>query len=158
MKKSQDIPQFLYIKTYYCLFLKLHVKLRKIIIAAFKMVNIEQINRYIIVSIFGYCLVLISMFLLVDILKMNKTTSFLSVYVIAYISVYFLNLNYVFMKSHNLRISLIYILNLLFFLGIGSVAFKFLNSCNLHYLLSTFLTSISLMFFKFLTYRYIVYR
>ncbi|WP_158844240.1 GtrA family protein [Algibacter sp. L1A34] len=117
-----------------------------------------QILRYIYISICGYGFVFISLYLLVDLLSLNKSTAFVVVYGISYILLYTLQLKYLFNKKHDRKKFIRFCISTMFFYLIANVFYNIFLYFNIHYLICTALTIITLMPLRFIVSKFIVYK
>lgn len=117
-----------------------------------------QFYKYISISVLGYTSILISMFLLVDLMRTNKSLAFFITYVVMYATEYFLNLKYLFYKNHNLKILLKFLLQICISLATGSIVFRMYLLLDINYLISTLLTAATLLPFRFMIQKFIVFR
>lgn len=117
-----------------------------------------QFYKYISISVLGYASILLSMFLLVDILHTNKSLAFLVTYILAYTAEYLLNLKYLFYKDHNIKILIKFLIQIFLSLAIGSIVFRVFLLLNINYLVSTLLTAGSLLPVRFMIQKFLVFR
>jgi putative flippase GtrA len=119
--------------------------------------NILQAGKYLSISIGMYIAVFSAMYILVDLLKIDKALAFVVTYFFAYIATYLINLNYLFYEDHSWHIVAKFIIHIIFFLGSGSLLFKLLTDLGLHYLIATFLTALALLPLRFIAQKYFVF-
>ncbi|WP_326541321.1 GtrA family protein [Pseudorhodoferax sp.] len=113
--------------------------------------------RYFSVSAGVYVLILAGMYGLVDGLGLDRTSSYVLVYLIAYAAEYTLTLLFVFKKEHAWHKVLRFIANTLAFLLAGSLLFKGLLQLQLHYLVATIAVAAGLLPFRYWSNKYFVY-
>lgn len=114
--------------------------------------------KYILISLIGYGYVFISLYMLVTIFKINESISFMIVYGILYLALYFIQLKFLFKTKHNKHKILKFCFSLIFFYLIANVLYNFFTGIGLKYLLATLLTIIILMPTRFLISKYFVYK
>ena len=117
-----------------------------------------QIIQYIIISIFGYIYVFTSLYLLVTALKMDKIISFMIVYGILYISLYFIQLKVLFKTKHKKHKIFRFSISIAFFYILTNILFVLFTNIGIEYLTSTLLTIIFLMPTRFIVSKYYVYK
>ena len=120
--------------------------------------TITQIIRYIYISVIGYAFVFISLYLLVDILELNKSVAFVIVYGISYILLYSLQLKYLFKKNHDKKKFIRFCISLVAFYLIANALYNCFLYFNVKYLIATALTVILLMPIRFLVSKFVVYK
>lgn len=118
----------------------------------------EEIIRYVVISILSYAYIFVSLFLMVNFLKINETISFMTVYGIAYLLLYSVQLKYLFKKEHNKHKLIRFCLTLLFFYGLANLIYNICIYNNVNYLISTILTIVLLFPLRFIVYKYFVYK
>lgn len=125
-------------------------------IANFK--TFGEVRSYIEVSLVAYAIVFVLMYLFVDIVRLNRSVSFLLTYAIAYVFDYFSNLRFVFRQTHsNLRL-VKYLIYLVVFFFLANFVFLMTDKLNLHYILATFLTLAIVFPLRFISLRFLVFR
>jgi len=112
--------------------------------------------RYAIVSLLMYGYIFGAMFILVRILQVSETWSYLITYIFAYAMDYFLTLKYVFSESHHWMKVVKFLMHVIFFLTLGTLVFNALAATGIHYLLATALTIILTFPLKIIGYRLVV--
>ncbi len=120
--------------------------------------NKKYISRYIIISIVGYSIIFFGLYLFIDVLKVNKTISFLIVYAFNYMFLYMVQLKYLFMTNHNSKKMIRFLIYLFFSYLIATLLFFVLTSFNLQYLIATVLTVIILFPLKLFVLKKVVYK
>lgn len=119
---------------------------------------IKQIVRYIYISILGYGFVFSSLFLLVDVLKQDESLSFILVYGVLYLSLYFIQLKFLFNTKHQKSKLIKFILFLFVFYILSNILFNLFLYAEIHYLVATIITIGILTPLRFLTSKYYVYK
>jgi putative flippase GtrA len=114
--------------------------------------------RYLSVSVSVYVIILAGMYLLVDRLQIDKTASYVCIYLCAYLAEYALTLTVVFRSDHHLRKVLKFVINTALFLGLGTLLFRLMLWWQVNYLVATVGVALLLLPFRFLTNKYFVYR
>jgi putative flippase GtrA len=114
--------------------------------------------RYFSVSIFVYLFILTSMYLLVNELRIDKTVSYVIVYLLAYLAEYSMTLNLVFRSDHHWLKVIKFILNTAMFLALGTAIFHFMIIATINYLIATIAVAAILLPFRFISNKYFVYR
>lgn len=118
----------------------------------------SQVIRYILISIIGYSYVFLSLYLMVTILKIDELISFLIVYGILYIALYFIQLKVLFKTEHKKHKILLFSISIAFFYILTNILYVFFTNMGIEYLTSTLLTIIFLMPTRFLVSKYYVYK
>jgi putative flippase GtrA len=118
----------------------------------------SQIVRYIVISLFGYSFVFISLYALVDMLKFNKSIAFMIVYGISYLMLYTLQLRVLFKTTHSSRKLFKFCLSLVFFYVLANILFNTFNFFEINYLISTFITVLILTPVRFFISKFYVYQ
>lgn len=114
--------------------------------------------RYFSVSMGIYIFILVSMYVLVEWIEMEKVSSYLLVYICAYLAEYVLTILMVFRSSHNWKKVIKFIIHTVFFLAIGTLLFRIMLYLEMNYLIVTFAVAILLLPFRFLSNKYLIYR
>jgi len=114
--------------------------------------------KYLLISILGYLFIFLSLFILIDFLKMNKTISFLIVYAINYLFLYVVQLKYLFNTSHHKYKLIRFITFILFFYICANLIYNLGLMLHVNYLISTALTIVILMPFRLITSKLIVFK
>jgi len=120
--------------------------------------NLIQLIRYSAVSVGSYLFVFSMMYVLVDCFKVPKNAAFVTVYGVAYVAEYFINLKYLFKTYHSWGAVAKYIGHLLFFISFGSMVFQWMLGWHIHYLIAVLLTAAALFPLRFLSYKFIVFK
>ena len=118
----------------------------------------KQLIKYFLISAIGYSFVFISLYLFVDVLKMDKTVSFLIVYGIVYVFLYTIQLKYLFRVEHNLNKVIRFCIALLSFYICANLLYNIGLRLNVHYLISKVFTIAILMPLRFIVAKLYVYR
>ncbi|MFC6860459.1 GtrA family protein [Zunongwangia atlantica] len=119
--------------------------------------NNRLLYRYIFISIASYAFVFISLYLFIEILKINNQEAFCLAYALNYILLYVVQLKYLFRTKHDNKKLLKFIVYILSFYGLANVLFFLFSKLAIHYLLCTMLTVSILMPFRFLISKKIVF-
>ena len=113
--------------------------------------------RYFSVSAGVYVFILIGMYALVDRAGLGKVTSYVLVYLAAYVAEYTLTLRFVFRKPHAWHKVLRFLVNTALFLVAGSFLFEGLLRLGMNYLVATLAVAAALLPFRFLSNKHFVY-
>ncbi len=119
--------------------------------------KIYLLSRYVLVSVFSYLFVFGGLWFLVENIELNKIYSFVLVYGLNYLIVYFFQRKIVFKKSHTKRILFKYLTSLFFFYMAGILTYNLFLFFDIHYFLSTGLTILILFPMRFYVLKYLVY-
>ena len=126
------------------------------VVARYK--SFKEVGRYLAVSGLVYLYLLGAMYCLVDMFQMNRVSSYVAVYLSAYVLEYASTLWLVFREAHQLRKVVKYITYVICFLFISTAIFKILIAWPINYLAATVLTAILLMPLRFIVNKLWVYR
>lgn len=118
----------------------------------------SQVTKYIFISLFGYGFVFISLYILVEILKTNKSIAFMIVYGVLYLMLYTLQLRLLFKTTHSNRKLIKFCLSLVFFYLLANLLYNTFNYFEINYLISTFITVLILTPFRFIISKFYVYK
>lgn len=119
---------------------------------------LSQIIRYTYISIWGYAFVFVSLYLMVQVLKINESVSFMIVYGISYLILYSLQLKYLFKTKHDNSKLFRFCFSLLFFYALANLIYNICIHYQVNYLISTSLTIIILFPLRFIISKYFVYK
>lgn len=114
--------------------------------------------KYIIISIIGYSAIFLGLYILIDLYKVNKTLSFLIVYGITYVCLYFIQLKLLFKSSHSISKVLKFYAFILIFYILANMIFNIGLFLNFHYLISTAITVCLLMPIRFFVSKYYIFK
>ncbi len=120
--------------------------------------NKKLFSRYLLISVLGYSLIFLGIFILIDFLKMNKPIAFSIVYGISYIFLYVVQLKYLFKTSHHPKKLIRFISFILFFYFMANIIYNIGLRLNINYLLSTALTIVILMPFRLIASKWFVFK
>ncbi len=118
----------------------------------------SQVIKYIFISLFGYSFVFLSLYILVEILKTNKSIAFMIVYGVLYLMLYTLQLRLLFKTTHSNSKLIKFCLSLVFFYLLANVLYNTFNYFEINYLISTFITVLILTPFRFIISKFYVYK
>lgn len=118
----------------------------------------SQVLKYIIISLFGYGFVFVSLYVFVDILKINKSIAFMIVYGISYLMLYTLQLRLLFKTTHSNSKLIKFCLSLVFFYALANILYNTFNYFEINYLISTFITILILTPLRFIISKFYVYK
>lgn len=118
----------------------------------------SQVIKYIFISLFGYSFVFISLYILVDNLKTNKSIAFMIVYGVLYLMLYTLQLRLLFKTTHSNSKLIKFCLSLVLFYLLANVLYNTFNYFEINYLISTFITVLILTPFRFIISKFYVYK
>lgn len=116
------------------------------------------LSKYIIISIIGYSIIFFGVYLFVDILNMNETISFLTIYAFNYVFLYMIQLKYLFKTKHNHKKVIRFIIYLVIFYLLATFLFTIGTKIGLQYLLATATTIIILFPLRLLILKKVVYK
>ena len=116
------------------------------------------LSKYIIISVIGYLIIFLGLYLFVDILNINKTISFLIIYAFNYMFLYMIQLKYLFKTNHNSTKLIRFLIYLVSFYLIANLLFNSLTSFGLQYLVAATLTIIILFPLRLLILKKVVYK
>ncbi|MBV5338216.1 MAG: hypothetical protein J0665_01470 [Deltaproteobacteria bacterium] len=116
------------------------------------------LTRYFSVSIGVYVFILGGMYLIVDLLQVDKVTSYILVYLFAYLAEYAVTLTFVFCNEHHWLKVLKFIIHTAVFLVLSTLLFRAMLGWHVHYLIATFAVAVLLLPFRYLSNKYLVYR
>ncbi len=122
-----------------------------------KPVQWRELLKYLSISILVYIYIMIAMYTLVDYWQQDPVLSFMVVYLAAYIMEYILTLRFVFKRTHQWKKVFKYVIYIVIFLCLSTMLYKLLLYIDIHYLLATILTAITLMPVRFVVNKYWVY-
>lgn len=117
-----------------------------------------QITKYIIISAFGYGFVFSSLYFCVQILKLDKTYSFMISYGIWYMFLYLVQLKLLFNTNHEKKKFIKFCIFLISFYLIANVLYNLGIHLKLNYLMSTLITVVILMPFRFFISKFYVFK
>ncbi len=120
--------------------------------------NIQLFNKYILISFFGYGFVFSSLYIMIDLLGINKSISFLIVYGISYIILYSIQLRFLFKTEHNKKRLLKFIGSLIFFYLLANLFYNIGIQLEIQYLISTCLTIAILTPLRFIVSKQFVFK
>lgn len=124
----------------------------------FRRIFKSEFSKYVAVSIVGYPLIFIALYFMVDIAKINESIAFFATYCLSYIAIYFTQLKIIFRKSHTTKKSLKFLLNIGIFFILANFIFNILLVLKIHYQIATIATIAILFPFRFLSYKFFVYK
>jgi putative flippase GtrA len=119
--------------------------------------TIGEILRYILVSLGGYIFIFFFLYLLINILKLNKSIAYFVIYAFVYLFDYLITLKYVFRRRHKNTIILKYFLQLATFFLLNNLLFNSLIYFGIQYMIATVVVIIILFPIRFFTKKFIVY-
>lgn len=120
--------------------------------------NKELFVKYVLISIVGYGLIFFGLFVLVELLNINKSVSFLIVYAFTYIYLYAIQLKYLFKTKHNIsKLTRFYVSVFIFYL-FANIIFNIGLKLNINYLVSNALTIIILMPLRLIVSKLFVFK
>jgi putative flippase GtrA len=114
--------------------------------------------KYLLTSVLVYIYILLAIYILVDLMDMDKVLAYIAVYITVYILEYTVTLLLVFNEKHHWTKLFRYMAYVAAFLGLSTMLFKLLISISIHYLIATLLTAMLLMPVRFVVNKYWVYR
>lgn len=114
--------------------------------------------KYGLVSILAYILIIMSIYVLVDILKFNSIISYSFVYLIMYVYTYFANIRYVFNVEHNNKKVVNFLLFTFVFWFISTSTYTLLIKLSIHHLVAALVNAIILMPVRYYVNKNFVYR
>lgn len=120
--------------------------------------NKKLFQRYVLISFFSYAFVFGSLYMLVEIFKLDKSISFMIAYGINYVLLYAVQLRYLFDTEHDTAKFIRFCGSVLFFYGCANLFFNIGLFLELHYLIATIGTIAILMPFRFLVSKVFVFK
>jgi len=119
---------------------------------------ITQVIKYIIISLFGYGFVFLSLYFCVEIMLIDKTSSFVISYGVWYLFLYFVQLKLLFETQHDKKKFIKFFIYLLSFYLVANLFFNIGLHFKLNYLMATLITVIILMPFRFIISKFYVFK
>lgn len=132
--------------------------IKKWFLSILNLENRKLLVRYILISLFGYGFVFGMLFLLVNFLKVDKSLSFMITYGIWYLFLYLIQLRLLFKVEHAPGKFLRFCLSLLFFYICANIFYNIGIYFKVNYLLSTLITVVILIPFRFLVLKLLVFK
>ena len=120
--------------------------------------TLKQLIKYVNISIVGYGFVFISLYILVDFFKINKSISFMIVYGVSYILLYSVQLKYLFNTTHNKYKLIRFCISIISFYVLANLLYNIGVYLKINYLLSTVITVVMLMPLRFLVSKFVVFK
>lgn len=120
--------------------------------------NKQLIIRYIFISLFGYGFVFSSLYLLVEILAIDKRISFMIAYGMWYIFLYFIQLKLLFKVRHNPSKFIRFCLSLMVFYLFANLFYNIGIFLGINYMISTVITVTILIPFRFIVLKLLVFK
>lgn len=120
--------------------------------------NRELAVRYIYISLFGYGFVFFALYLLVEVIFIDKRISFLIAYGLWYVFLYFIQLKILFKVSHNRSKFIRFCFYLIFFYLIANIFYNTGIFLGLNYMISTLITVTILVPFRFIVAKLLVFK
>lgn len=114
--------------------------------------------KYGLVSLVSYILIIVSIYLLVDILKIKPQISYALVYLFVYIYSYVASIKFVFEVDHNNKKITKFIIATILFWFVGTVLYSILIQFSVHHLVAVIINAIIFMPIKYLVNKNIVYK
>lgn len=116
------------------------------------------LSKYIVISVIGYSIIFFGLYIFVDILKINKTISFMIIYAFNYAFLYIIQLKYLFKTKHNHKKLIRFIIYLVIFYLLATFLFTVGIKIGMQYLLATGATIIILFPLRLLILKKVVYK
>lgn len=132
--------------------------IKKLIKYIVKTENKKLILRYILISLLGYGFVFSMLYMLVDIILIDKSISFMIAYGVWYGLLYIIQLKFLFQVKHNMNKFIRFCISLLFFYVCANIFYNIGIYLKIHYLIATTITVIILIPFRFFTLKLVVYK
>lgn len=126
-----------------------------------KLLTIENrtlLIRYILISLQSYCYIFISLYVLVDVFQVNKTSAFLIVYGLLYIFLYVIQLKYLFKKKHSVKRMSRFYISLFSFYLFANILYNIGLWLEINYLISTIISITILMPLRLITAKFFVFK
>lgn len=117
----------------------------------------SQIVRYILISVFGYTYIFLSLYLLVRIINIDKSIAFMVTYAIWYLLLYFIQLKLLFKTYHKKNKLIKFCVFLVTFYLLANLLYNTGMYLKLDYIISTVITILILMPIRFIVSKYYVY-
>lgn len=118
----------------------------------------SQVIRYLLISVLGYSYVFLSLFLLVNWMKIDKSVAFMITYGIWYLSLYSIQLKLLFKTKHNKNKLIKFCVFLITFYLTSNFLYNIGLHLNLDYIVSSAVTILILMPLRFIASKYYVYK
>lgn len=118
----------------------------------------EQLIRYILISLFGYAFVFSGLYILVTVLNINESISFMLIYGLSYLMLYMLQLKFLFRTKHTNRRLFKFLISIAAFYIISNVIFNIGIYFELHYLIATVFTIGVLFPIRFIVSKFIIFK
>jgi putative flippase GtrA len=115
-------------------------------------------KRYILISVVSYTFVFGALKLLVDVVGLNESYSFVLVYGVNYLLLYSVQLRYLFKTEHHRRKLIRFVSSILFFYLFVNLLFNLGLMLGLDYLVATACTIVILMPIRFVVLKHFVYK
>ena len=116
-----------------------------------------EILKYVLVSAGGYIYIVVFMYIFIDLLKINKSLSYFSIYLFAYLFDYLLTLRFIFQREHKNILLIKYVLYLAIFFILNNVFYNTMIFLNVHYMVSTITTTLILFPLRFLSFKFVIF-
>lgn len=117
----------------------------------------SHVTRYLLISILGYLYIFLTLYVLVTIIKIDKSIAFMSTYAIWYFLLYFIQLKLLFKTPHKKNKLVKFCVFLVIFYLIANLLYNIGIYLKLDYIISTVVTILILMPLRFIVSKYYVY-
>ena len=114
--------------------------------------------KYGLVSLVSYILIIVSIYLLVDVLKLKPQISYALVYFFVYIYSYVASIKFVFEVDHNNKKITKFIIATIIFWCVGTLIYSILIQLSIHHLVAVVINAIIFMPVKYIINKNIVYK
>lgn len=114
--------------------------------------------KYGLVSVVSYILIIVSIYLLVDVLKLKPQISYALVYLFVYIYSYVASIKFVFEVDHNNKKITKFIIATILFWFLGTLMYSILIQLSVHHLMAVVINAIIFMPVKYIINKNIVYK
>lgn len=114
--------------------------------------------KYGLVSVVSYILIIVSIYLLVDVLKLKPQISYALVYLFVYIYSYVASIKFVFEVDHNNKKITKFIIAIILFWFLGTLMYSILIQLSVHHLMAVVINAIIFMPVKYIINKNIVYK
>jgi hypothetical protein len=119
--------------------------------------SLLAMTRYFVMSVVFYILIMGGLYLLIDLLGVDKVTSYFVIYIFAYLFEYLLTLTMVFGGEHSWIKFFKFVFHTITFLVVGSELFRLLIEFNVHYSIALLFTGFILFPARFMSNKHFVY-
>lgn len=120
--------------------------------------NILFLIKYVLAGLLMYGFIFFGLMILVDVLNVNESLSFVIIYALNYPISYAINVKYIFKTKHNKARLVRYIGFIIFFYIVANIFYNICLKLNINYLVATFLAVFGLYPFKLIISKFVVFK